>query len=167
MRDFGFDFYWQDKYCPNMFAIGFEVSQSGSQFEAITAFEVMEHLPNPVQFTLEAMETYGSRTLIFSTRVYNEGMPPERDWWYYSFETGQHISFYTMKTLKCISDTLGLNFYSFGGLHFFTDKTINPLRLILMKSNLSFPLAFYVRWRRGSKVMDDHYLLVDKFKSQL
>ena len=122
MRDFGFDFYWEDKYCSNIFAKGFEVTKSENGFEVITAFEVMEHIQDPVVFVKEAMETYGTRTLIFSTRVYDEGPPPARDWWYYSFETGQHISFYTNKTLKCIADKLGLNFFSAGGLHFFTDK---------------------------------------------
>lgn len=165
MRDFGFDFYWEDKYCSNIFAKGFEVTKSENGFEVITAFEVMEHIQDPVVFVKEAMETYGTRTLIFSTRVYDEGPPPARDWWYYSFETGQHISFYTNKTLNCIADKLGLIFFSAGELHFFTDKKIKPLRFVIVKGKLALPLAMYIRWRKGTKVMDDHYLMVNKLKS--
>jgi len=164
MRDYGFDFYWQDKYCPNIMAKGFEVTESENDFESITAFEVMEHILDPVVFVKEAMETYSTRTLIFSTQVYDEGPPPARDWWYYSFETGQHISFYTNKTLNCIADKLGLNFFSAGGLHFFTDKKIKPLRFLIAMGKLALPLALYIRWRKGTKVMDDHYLMVNKLK---
>src|SRR5204862_8059305 len=44
MRDVGFDFRWQDRYCPNVHARGFEWDASlGAPF-ACTAFEVLEHL---------------------------------------------------------------------------------------------------------------------------
>ena len=165
MRDFGFDFYWDDKFSSNILAKGFEVNKSENEFEAITAFEVMEHVQDPVVFVKDTMETYGTRTLIFSTQVYDEGPPPARDWWYYSFETGQHVSFYTSKTLKCIADKLGLKFFSAGRLHFFTDRKIKPLRFLIVRKKLALPLALYIRWRKGTKVMDDHYLIVNKLGS--
>jgi len=164
MRDYGFDFYWDDKYCSNILAKGFEVTNSENSFEAITAFEVMEHISDPVNFVKEAIETYGAHTFIFSTQVYNDGPPPARDWWYYSFETGQHISFYTSRTLKHFADKLGLNFITVGGLHIFTEKKINPMRFLLVKGKLALPIAFYIRWRKGTKVMDDHNLMVDKLR---
>ena len=162
MRDFGFDFYWEDKYCSNVLAKGFGVDESKHGFEALTAFEVMEHVHNPVKFVKEAMEEHNVKTLVFSTKIYNEGPPPERDWWYYSFETGQHISFYTKKTLEYIANNLGLNFFSSGGIHIFTDKKINPLRLLMLKGKLALPLVLYIRWRQGTKVMSDHYNMINK-----
>ena len=165
MRDFGFDFYWEDKYCSNILARGFEVTKPENGFEAITAFEVLEHIQDPVVFVKEAMEKYGTRTLIFSTQVYDEGPPPARDWWYYSFETGQHISFYTNKTLNCIADKLGLNFFSAGGLHFFTEKKIKPLQFVMLRGKIALLLSLYIRWRKGTRVLDDHYLMVNKLKS--
>jgi len=165
MRDIGFDFYWEDKYCDNILSKGFEATELESDFDAITAFEVMEHVHDPIGFVKEAMERNGTKTFIFSTQLYDYGAPPNPDWWYYSFETGQHISFYTDKTLNCMAEKLALNFYSAGGLHFFTDKKINPIRLSILRGKLAFLLALYIRWRKGTKVMDDHYLMVGRIES--
>ena len=164
MRDLGFDFYWEDKYCTNILAKGFEVTDTKGGFNALTAYEVMEHVHDPMAFVKDAMEEHDVKTIIFSTQVYEEGHPPGTGWWYYSFETGQHISFYTKKTLNTIADKLNLNFFSAGGLHIITDKKINPLKLLTIKSTLALPLAMYIRWRKGSKIMDDHYRMIDKLK---
>jgi hypothetical protein len=37
MRDFGFDFYWDDKYCANLFARGFEYREGREACRAVTA----------------------------------------------------------------------------------------------------------------------------------
>lgn len=42
-RDLGFDFYWHDKYCDNIFAKHF-VANRESRFALLTAFEVFENL---------------------------------------------------------------------------------------------------------------------------
>ena len=59
MRDFGFDFYWEDKYCSNILAKGFEVADANDDFDALTAFEVMEHVHDPISFVKEAMDKKG------------------------------------------------------------------------------------------------------------
>ncbi len=49
MRDRGFDFYYWDRYAQPMFARGFEVGGgTGSTYELLTAFEVFEHLVEPI-----------------------------------------------------------------------------------------------------------------------
>ena len=49
MRDTGFDFYWHDPYCENLFANGFEYDMNNEiHFELATAFEVFEHFSEPV-----------------------------------------------------------------------------------------------------------------------
>jgi len=50
MRDYGFNYYWEDKYCSNLLARGFEASKSTKPFAALTAFEVLEHVYDPVSF---------------------------------------------------------------------------------------------------------------------
>ena len=96
MRDIGFDFYWHDPYTQNLFANGFEDDlKSNSKFELLTAFEVFEHLVNPKE-ELEKMLRF-SDTIVFSTELMPQEIPDPEEWWYYGFNHGQHISFYTRK----------------------------------------------------------------------
>jgi len=160
MRDFGFDYYWSDKYCANLLARGFEADSATSPFQALTAFEVLEHVHDPLSFISESMSSYGSRTLIFSTELYH-GAPPEKDWWYYAFNTGQHISFYQPKTLQVIAERLGLKFYSAHGIHMLTDRLINNKRFALLTGRLAYPMALYVKTQMKSRTLPDHYMLMN------
>ncbi|MGY0039754.1 methyltransferase domain-containing protein [Pedobacter sp. NJ-S-72] len=50
MRDKGYNFYHSDIYCQNLFAEHFDVSElnTNTKFELVTAFEVFEHMSDPV-----------------------------------------------------------------------------------------------------------------------
>lgn len=157
MRDYGFDYYWDDKYCQNLLARGFEAERSSNGFSALTAFEVLEHLPDPLNFIKNSMEQHRSRTLIFSTELYAGKEPPPKEWWYYTFRTGQHISFYRRSTLEHISQRLGLNFYSLNGIHVITDKTLNMIPLLQVAMGRFAPLlALLARRKLGSLTFSDH-----------
>ena len=94
MRDIGFDFYWSDKYCENLLVRGFEDWAGASPYTAVTAFEVLEHVPDPLRFVTESTGRSSTRTMVFSSTLF-EGAPPRPGtWWYYAFETGQHVSFF-------------------------------------------------------------------------
>ena len=127
MRDSGFDFYWHDEYCENIFARYFEYSleDSGNKFELITAFEVMEHLPNPME-TLTKILSLGD-SFLFSTHLQPEKeIHSADDWWYFLPDTGQHLSFYTTKTMVTIAEKFGMKYYSDGSsLHLFTRLDID------------------------------------------
>jgi hypothetical protein len=129
MRDCGFDYHWQDKYCANLFARGFEPETATAPFAALSAFGALEHLHDPLAFILENFEKYGCRTLIFTTELYRGEKPPGADGWYYVFQCGQHISFYRRQTLEKRAETLELNFYSIRGLHILTDRKLRHPRL--------------------------------------
>ena len=109
MRDFGFDFYWYDPYSQNLLARGFEYKKSlNKEFELTTAFEVFEHLVNPLD-EIEKMFDI-SENIIFSTILLPNPTPKPENWWYYGFEHGQHISFFSDDTLKFIAKKSGLFF---------------------------------------------------------
>lgn len=161
MRDFGFDYYWQDKHCANLHARGFEAEAAARPFAAMTAFEVFEHLPDPLAFVRETMDRYGCRTLIFSTLLY-EGAPPPRDWWYYAFNGGQHIAFYRRDTLETLASRLGLRFHTANGIHILTDRNLDVSPLLRLKLGAVAPaFALLVRRKLGSLTVADHTRLMD------
>lgn len=161
MRDVGFDFRWDDKHCENLLARGFEFGEKDTgKTEAITALEVFEHLPEPVS-EIEKMVQI-SKTLIFSTQLLPEKIPLPGEWWFYAFEHGQHVSFYSVKTLKVLAEKFNLNTYSFGSLHILTDKKLNYGMLkLLLKLSKAGP---YLLAKKGmkSRTWDDHILLQNR-----
>lgn len=162
MRDVGFDFFWSDKYAENLFARGFEVETSQNvQFTAATAFEILEHVVNPLDFMESVFKEASTKTLIFSTELF-EGHPPRpNEWWYYSFETGQHISFYQKKTLQFIADTLGLHMHSHGMLHILTDRKIHSrIYRILASTKGSHFLSLIPKLAVTSRTVSDHCKLL-------
>lgn len=127
MRDFGFDFYWYDKFCLNIHAKGFEADmETGTEYELATAFEVFEHFVDP--FTDLEMIMRFSKNVLFSTLLIPPGNPSPYDWWYYGLDHGQHVSLYTRESLGIIARKLGLNLCSNGrSIHLFTQKRIAPV----------------------------------------
>jgi hypothetical protein len=156
MRDRGFDYYWSDMYCENLFARGYEAAPDDT-FSAVTAFEVLEHVSDPVLFIHETLKQAKTRTFLFSTELF-QGTPPIPDsWWYYAFESGQHISFYQHKTLKFIANELGLNFYSHGSIHLLTDQRMSNLKYRIFSDRyVSRLLSLALGTVMHSKTMSDH-----------
>lgn len=129
MRDAGYNFFRQDKYCQNIFAKYFDFKSCDikSGFELITAFEFLEHVVDPVQ-EIDSLLAL-TDTVIFSTELQPEKISSSDDWWYFATETGQHITFYTKRTFEYIAALLGTNYYSDGQhLHLFTRKKFDSLK---------------------------------------
>jgi hypothetical protein len=155
MRDIGFHYFWKDKFCQNVHANGFEYSNQ--HCEAVSAFEVLEHLEDPMSFFNEMYSNINPSCFIFSTEVYQGDDPPAPgDWWYYSFLTGQHISFYNFKTLKYIANKFNLNFYSSSGIHILAKRRLPKLFLWLILSRLNFLFYRYVKFRMTSLTLTDY-----------
>ena len=162
MRDYGFNYYWEDKFCQNVLARGFEADKAGQPFVALTAFEVLEHVHDPVTFIREKMREHNCQTLVFSTELYEGKSPPAKDWWYYAFATGQHISFYQRKTLEEIAKRLGLNFYSWRGMHILTDQIVQKQTLLKMAmGRFALIFAILIRRKQGSLTLQDHSKLMN------
>jgi len=130
MRDNGFNFYNTDKFCQNLFAEYFDLGDLpvNSKFELVTAFEVFEHLVDPIA-EISEMLTY-SDNLIFSTELQPGNIQTVNDWPYFATETGQHIAFYNETSLNAIANRLGYHFYTDGSfLHLFSKTKFghNPM----------------------------------------
>lgn len=150
MRDIGFDFYWHDDFTTNLLARGFEKSES--RYELLTAFEVFEHFVDPIDEVKKMTEL--SDSILFSTVIIPEAIP-SNNWWYYGFEHGQHISFYSEKTLKTIAEKFGMNLYPFKNLFLMTKKKLNPFKLKLLFILSHFGLNLFVKFRMKSLTDDD------------
>jgi hypothetical protein len=123
MRDRGFDFYWHDVYCQNLFAKQF-VAKPTTRFELLTAFEVFEHLVDPLA-EIEAMLSY-SDNLLFSTLIVPPRAQKASDWWYFAPEHGQHIAFYTRESLETLANTFKLHLCTDGvGMHLLSRKVVS------------------------------------------
>ncbi|MEI6704156.1 MAG: class I SAM-dependent methyltransferase [Deltaproteobacteria bacterium] len=132
MRDSGFDFKWYDRYCANLFAGGFAADlDDDKNYELVTAFEVFEHLVDPVSGLEELLKH--SKNILFTTDLLPEPAPKPEEWWYYGLEHGQHVSFYTRKSLQFLAEGKGLNFYTNGAtVHLMTEKKLPTALFFLL-----------------------------------
>lgn len=163
MRDYGFKYYWEDMFCQNLLARGFESDKTSEPITAITAFEVLEHIHDPLKFIKEILQEKSCETIIFSTVLYRGDEPPSKDWWYYAFNTGQHITFYKRETLEIIAELLGLKFYTYNGVHILS-KTEPRYRFLLKLTTgrISPILARIIKRKLGTLTMSDHDLLMER-----
>lgn len=156
MRDVGFDFYWHDEYCQNLLARGFEANKVDKEVAAVTAFEVLEHVPNPLDFISDCLKKYDTSTIVLSTELF-QGMPPApEDWWYYTLDTGQHISFYQMRTLEWLASKLSLNLYSNRDMHILTDMNLDRRLFRLATGKASWIGYAWAALRMKSLTFSDH-----------
>lgn len=160
MRDIGFDFYWSDPYAQNLVARGFDL-KGDEKIELITAFECFEHFNNPIT-EIEKMLNI-SNNILLSTSVFS-GKPPQPDsWWYYSLNSGQHISFYSVNTLKFIADKYKLYLNTDNkSLHLLSKKKINNTYFNLLKKMSLLGLAGILNLSLRSKTDLDCELLKSK-----
>jgi hypothetical protein len=166
MRDIGFDFYWHDPYSPNLVARGFELETNSLKYELITSFESFEHFNEPIK-EIENIIQF-SDNILFSTELLPSTLPKPGEWWYYALESGQHISFYSYRTLKYITQKYDMNLYSNGGyIHMFTKnrKINNNLFNFLLKFR-RFGLFFYVKKKMKSLTVEDMNFLISKIKNR-
>ena len=161
MRDAGLDFYWHDEFCKNIHARGFEFIAGIKQYQAITAFEVFEHLVDPAAFLTKTLSSTHAEVIIFTTELLSNPVPKPDEWWYYSFETGQHISFYQEKSLQKLAERMNLQFITDGYMHFFCrEHYLDAINKYLNSTILKKIMQYKANRTLESKTMADRsYLL--------
>lgn len=155
LRDAGLDFHHLDRHCENIFARGFEARpEEGGGYELLTAFELFEHLPDPAA-ELGSMLNL-SRNILFTTTLLPDPPPPPDAWWYYGLEHGQHVSFYTLKSLQRLAERFSLHLYSDGATrHLLTERRIPPL---LFRAVSRYRVALLLEMlNRRRPLTDDDY----------
>ena len=138
MRDHGYDYKWYDLYAEPLVMKGFEWDKE-TKVQCLTSFEVFEHYDKP----MDEIEKLASITdnIIFSTVCYDaERKWKEPSWWYYSQESGQHISIYSEYTLRYVAQQLGMNYYKLLDLYIFSKHKIPWYKAMLAR------IEYYSKW---------------------
>lgn len=162
MRDFGFDFYWMDKYSENLFAKDFRADEK-EKYEVLTAYEVFEHLVSPVEEMANMLKF--SDNILFSTFLIPANNPKPGEWWYYAPDHGQHIALYSKKSLEVLAQKFDMNYYTNAkNLHLFSKKKRNNF----MFKVISFPYAAGMLnpfLTKKSLLDDDYKMILDRMKN--
>jgi hypothetical protein len=158
MRDIGYDFRWQDRYCENLFAKQF-VAESQISYGMLTAFEVFEHLVDPLD-EIGTMLSH-SENILFTTLLTPEKITEASDWWYFAPDTGQHISLYSNRAIREVAAKFGMNLYSDGRLlHLMTRSRISSMafRVVVGDGKLARLVRFALRRRsRRTSLLEDDF----------
>lgn len=149
MRDRGYDFRWDDPYSLPVFA-GVPRANTQERFDLATAFEVFEHVRDPVAFASALLAR--APALIFSTELVPEVNSRLGEWHYYAPEGGQHISFLTRAGLDALAARLDLCAASDGEwVHVLSRERISDRWLRLLAKPRWQRKAKWLARRRGIK----------------
>jgi len=162
LRDAGFEFYWQDRYAENLLAPGFEweANRDGRNATVVTAVEVLEHTPDPLGFLNECMTGSGAEAVIFTQVLHAGGDDP--NWWYLAPVTGQHVSFFSAKTLTRIGEILGMQVQTSNSLHVISRSGVPAGRLRWALRVSKLPSVLWERRNAASLTWADHLTMTKR-----
>jgi hypothetical protein len=146
MRDRGFNFFWQDLYAKNIHARTFEYEE-GTRYDLVTAFELMEHLPDPLEGMAPIFAL--SDNVLTTTLLAPDPPPPPPNWWYYVVQGGQHVSIYTPAALQQLARRYRRNVSSSNGFHLFTREPVSAIKLRLATGSRTSVLMNRLRSRKS------------------
>jgi len=127
MRDRGYDFLWYDKYSENIFAKNtiWYPKNDAIKFELISLIEVLEHIDNPLALFNETLK-FADSLFITTEIIPNRNFIETDNWHYFAPLAGQHISFYSIKSLEKLAQSVNKYFYTDNKqVHLLTNQKIN------------------------------------------
>jgi hypothetical protein len=128
LRDAGWDAYSFDRYCAPGYAAGFTAAPS-EHFDLVTAFEVIEHFPDPAMDLIEIFSGAPNVVLI-SLELYSG---QEDDWWYLCPQEGQHVFMYSRKAIELVAHRFGYRAEICRGFVVFVHGQLSMLRQALLR----------------------------------
>ncbi len=119
MRDRGFNFFCFDRYAKPFFSDRYSLTTMAARSpEVVTAFEVMEHFPDPAQ-DLQQLFEMRPAFIVATTELFTG---QDASWPYLAEGTGQHVFFYSPKALAGIAGRFGYWLALVGGLIVFVGR---------------------------------------------
>jgi len=153
MRDYGYNFYWNDPYCQNIFARGFEIINESEELTMVTCFEAFEHFSYPLVQIQQVIKK--SSNILFSTLLLPDPIPQPDDWWYYGFDHGQHVGFFRKKTLQYLANRFSLDLFTDNhNLHLLTQKSLFPQAV---------PESWNGKRKLWQQILSSDYSILDLF----
>jgi len=157
MRDFGYNFLRYDIYCENLFAKNYDGNLK-HHYNIITSFEVFEHLVSPYDTIKDLLNI--TDTLFFSTELQPKNPNEIENWWYIMEETGQHISLFSLQSLKFIAEENKCFYYTNKkNLHIFSKKKISKLKVLFIMNKYYRKIADLLIANKPSLLMADYLKL--------
>lgn len=157
MRDIGLDFYWADEFSENLLSYGFEDQKN--IYNSVVSLEVFEHLINPKKVLKNLLNK--SCYLIFSTELVPKKIMNLKQWNYFGFNHGQHITFFRKETLEYLSKELNLYYSSDGkSIHILSRKKIPRNLIINAKIMQKLKLFSFLKLFFKSRMFSDHKKLL-------
>jgi hypothetical protein len=152
-----------DKYREPTYGEGFTEPDFKSP-DLLLAFELLEHFPNP-KLDLEKLFNYNPKVLMFSTEIYCK---QKQDWWYFALESGQHVFFYSMKSLHFLAAKYSYSLLVSGGFIIFMKEASHFKRFIakiVLKRRLIRLLRCFIPLLPMRGVQTDYLYQVERSKS--
>lgn len=145
MRDKGFNFFSYDKYALNLISKEFTIHKlKDESFEIITLLEVLEHQENPLKF-LNKILTH-TKNIFISTEIIDKDIKKIDDWHYFAPLAGQHISFFSVRSLEIIAEKYQLNLITDKKcMHFLTSKELKNIDLLNYSKPITLRKKIYLK----------------------
>ena len=114
LRDSGVDARLLEPRGSHELSPGHSIDEVDEMFDVICAFEVVEHLAEPLE-VLDPVLTFGE-TVLIGTEPY---VGQDETWWYLTPSTGQHVFFYSPAAFEWLARRHSLAHLALGSHHIF------------------------------------------------
>lgn len=132
----------------------------GGRKDLLTAFEVMEHLDEPIEEIGKWFDV--AENILVSTQLNSSYDQEGEKWWYFNYESGQHIVLYNETTMQYIADYFTKKYIKINNnLHLLTSRDINEKKMKAVLKGNNIEKAYRMNAAK-SKVIDDRNYLKER-----